>query len=1042
MAFLWLPIAQNILQVQAFGSLVGLATGLNCTVVGELEEFQSNIAQQTSYSFDAEVTVPGFCTGPITFIVPSETPNFSYSMYSAWFDEAQSVWIIHIQKSSRTILTFPTMDVFPNFSLSPLTSSEPCPNKWPSSGGLSCRSLIVQTFEDDTSEVGIDEIDVIVSSDNFDAQSISAIEDASVIQTDVMEEQEEEQKVTTATEEVSRSWAEEMNEEDERNKVPVHQPLPPIAEEPEPPEVSTGEMFEQDDIEPLEQGSTATVEDPESNEEHKSDEAIFQEMIDELEDPWKPNLRAFVPEDITEGYNYFSSQIDTGNPKQPHANSRKWHVMCKGNAEWRHMHIASVRIRQAFRLRRPLLEESQCDKRYLDNVQLNRHEYPAPWRPSPYLPDDITHHRNMLGRCVNTRSTTPIEISFWATHSPALRNKFLGNSPLLHRVCASRAAMWVDPFYINTHVNLWNGSEWITGSASVAAMKGVVERVYLYNDLWRNPEDAKARSDVPTCVGLQQAPVKPVSPPVVDYTEVEFADTVVNDDGRVHMANNLRRKESRSGPGPSKLRDMQLCYESAELSDARKDCAKQELGSTAQDITEILTHQHVTPPHEEVAESTNPIIVPAHSSTRRILRPRSARLTPRVTPRSLPTSRDHVCNSNRNDGSDDESEAETEIIVDNDESATTSHFNRTGPAEPTPSNHMQAAARVSEWLEIFADVHPLNDEVLSPLHADEGPVENEGINPAIEDEFLPRLSEESPQNIITTEDDDSGHDFSFDKDEYSPIMQVPDSPTTDVSAYNGESSEAEHEDNRKSFTFTTSDVESDRQPITADLTTYRGSVSSNQEFRILPSVLALFPTFVELSLPKETNPCHMHSSTELILYRPPVDFRRAIYLAKRNIFRMLSQAIEEKARSYLLSTSSQVITSGPLAFGRNKITVKLENNGRLSPPVLHTVTATADIDTTSISAPSQATPIIHNVDLPSIPIIPFNDISEIPTPSPSAPERFYGKINIAIGRAAIKTWKFLTPSSRDWSISMGSAGEDDGYLWDRHNTAWDAFQFA
>ena len=1027
MAFLWLPLAQNILQVQVFGSSVERSFGLTCSVVEEIQEFQGDSAEPTNYVFEAEAAVPGFRTGPVTFVVPTKKPNFSYGMYKARFDKTQSAWLICVPKLSRALLTFPTTDIFPDFSLSSFISHSSLEESF-------YGSLIVESFKVDSLEVEFQQTESTASSETSDLQSTS-LTDTSLVLVDTAEEEEDMEKTTTATEEVSMSWAEVMDEEDEGQIPPCHQALPSIAEEPEPPEVSSRDICEQDNLELVEQGTAETTEDDES------DENIYQAMINELEDPWKPDLRAFVPEDTTEAYDYFHSRVDIDKPENIDSTSWRWFQVCKDNAEWRHMLFASAWIRQTYCLKRPLLRASEQEIKRLKSVRPNTPTFAHSSQPDPYVPDENTHHRNMLGRCVNTPSTTPIEISFWATCSPALQNKFQLTTPLLHWVCASRAATWVDPFTVNSQPNLWNGSEWITGSASVSLVAGTVERVYFDDDLRWTPEDAKASSEVSEWVDFRRAQVKPISPLVVDYGETLWMDVNVNDDGRVHLPNKAKRDPPFRFM-PTKLRHMRLCYEDTELPVTREDCAEKMVDTVIQEIGEVVTHQHETPQFEDSVESEIQIEVPARPTTRRMLRPRSARLVRRATTRPL-TPR-HI----EHNTSDDESEAEIEIIFDSDRPATASPITVTRPAQRTPSNHVQTGVRVSEWLEVFTDSHAVNDEVLSPSHVIEDPLTTGAVDAAIEDEFLRRLAEESPQDIFTTEDDDSGRDVNLDDDGYSPTLQALDSPITDVSAYNTESSDGEQEyDKDQTCTAATREQ---TQGITTDLIISHGPATSEhvlparcQEFHILPPVLARSLTLLPLSVPRQITINHMRSSTELVLYRPPIIFERSLRTAKPKLSDIGSKAITRKPGSDLHSImSSQLFYSGILPIGRRFIRSRQKSSRALAPGALQPVTSTINVDTSSLKL-SQASPvIIHDVELSSIPIIPFEDVSEIPTPSPSRPERLYGKINIAIGKAAIQAWKFLTPSSKDWSVNMGSAGGDDGYLWDRHNKAWGAFQFA
>ena len=1040
MAFLWLPLAHNIFFIQAFGSSVSLAMGLKCIITEGIQEVQGTSAGHTSYSFEAEAAVEGFRTGSVTFIVPSETPEFPSSKYNAAFDEAQCAWIVYIQKSSRATLTFPTIDIFPNFSPSPSALVDTRLSQLQHLGYSTPSLLITQIPEDDSLEAEPNETESVVASEASDLQSTSPITDDSLSQVEKVEEMEEGRDLTLSKD-VGKSWAEEMDEEDESSPTPDNRPLPIIVEEPEPPEVSTMEIYEQDRIEPVgHEDNTTTAKIPERDDDMEIYMVRFREMIEELRDPRNPNLSTFISKNLTGAYNQCYEECLPLNPKLD-PKSWEYEMLCRDNARWRWMHFASKRINEEHRLRRPLLEESECEKKRVNTGPFITHQHPACSRPNPYQPDDETHHRNMLGRCVNTRSTTPIEISFWATHSPALANKFQAESPLLHRVCASRAATWVDPFHINSHIDLWNGSEWVTGSASLAQVKGRVDRVYLYNDLWRSPEDALGRSEVPHCVDFWQVPVKPISPPIVDHKSTEFADMVVNDDGQFHLPNKSTRKEQ-SEYTPSNLRNMKLCYEDAELSTLQKGRAEEELASAVQEIAEIMMHKPGSPHHEDEAESVTPIIAPARLLARRKLQPVSARLVRRATPTPLPIIRAQI--SNHDEADDDDSDAETEIIVDYDEPKPPSRFIFTCPDELAPSNHVQAGAHVSEWLEVLANPNSLNDDALRPSHAGESPVETEALDTTIEDEFLRRLAAESPQDIITTDDDDSGHYFSFDEDEYNPIMQVLESPVTDSSTLNKGSSEDEHEHGRDSPASSIIEVESDltetreQTDDATDLIVYnrpilfeQGVSVAYQEFHILSPVLTHFLTPKKLFLPMQVSSCHVRPSTALVLYSPP-----------SSSCQEGSEAITRKPRlDERTNRISRVFCSGSLSFGRQSIKIEPESNKRLAQPVLQNVTATVGAGT---SAPelSHGTTIIHEVDLSSIPIIPFNDVSEIPEPSPSKPERFYGKINIAIGKAAIKAWKFLTPASKDWNINAGSAGEDDGYMWDRQSSPWGAFQFA
>ena len=1067
MTFLWMPLVQNTLQVQALGSCVRSCTGLRCEIVDEMQEIKDDTTQGISYEFEAQLTTSSFCSGPVTFVVPTETPELPYNMYEAEFSQDDSAWYISVRQAPAAMCTFPTAELFPDFSLPSPAALKDSVGEQHYDQDLCKISVATPQVGNDTPAIPAVEVvedDRRASSETSDQNKTSSVTGTSTSWADIVEEDEEEEhNAVTVADQPVISLADKTDEQNEEALLHRTQEPQPSVESPEPPTVLSVDVSEQDDIELIDHGDETVTETA------TNDRDVFQTMINELEDPWNANLRAFVPEDTTEAYNCYFDQVDPNDPRQPDQDSRKWHQLCKFNAEWWFMTQASERIKAAYQMEQPYLRHSGRTTR----PQLPLSAPSDRSKLKTASPESEIHHYNLLGRHVEKASSTPIEVSFWATHSTALIKKKY--SILRHHVCAAQAATWVDPFHVATLVEAWDGSRWLTGSALERAATGKLKRVYHLGGTWRNPEDALAPFDVPHVVDWTVVPAVPVIPPVID-DEVN-GDIVVNDDGRVHPVTISTRE--RPARGPSSLRIVELCYEDDEVTQTKRINDIVQPLANRDGIAKMFLNEPSDSASEGDDEDPEPVIAAsiARPPTRRMLRVCSPRM--RRTPKFLSgTNRNQEHQGREFVFEDDISEAETEIITDTHPSASANHIVFTCEDKTSTNDHVLSGTRVSEWIDTFTGYQ--HSEVASSEYLNDSQI----FSPTIEtipeeDEFLQRLSREKPQGIFTLDDSDSENESSFNSGEYSPKSQSPYSPITDSSAYNDEAdAKANHEesfgfqneehddsttDDDISSNLTTCEDDSihtvDRQEqenVTTELVLYRGpvtleellsQVNDKEAFHINSLAIRSAPfTFFDVRPHMKSELKHREvrnnqktSSTVLVLYQGPVASGEDIRYVKREDRHLPPVTSSEPILTNAQPNFSAIISrqvNYPIGtiFGQKTITAKQQHRHTLSSTSALPIMRLVAFSTNSAPKTSQATPILNKVDISSIPIIPYNDISEIPQPAPSAAEKFYGKINIAIGRAAIKAWNFLSLPSYDWSVNMGLTGNDDGYLWERNDS--------
>ena len=1033
-----------------------------------MQRIEDDVTEEPRYEFEAQLKTSTFCTGPVTFVVPSVTPEIPYNMYGAVFNETDSAWHILPRSSSLSTSTFPAPELFPDFS-NPLPGNRSeVRDEAPLEQDESQIPVAIQPTDNESRSIEADENDSSASSGTLDQAETPSATDTSISWADLVEE-EEEQKAAAEVEAPGKSWAEEMDAADESASMSQAQDPQQPTGAPLPSAALSVDAEDQDAIKPAEHVEEMVTE------EASSDQDVIQAMIDELRTPWNPNLRAFIPKDISIAYNHYFNQANLHDPRLVDPDSRKWHQLCKINAEWYYMGQASTRIKEEFNWDLPRLRQSHCGPCLPSPPTTSPPATPSHYsKPSLDSFDDDTHHYNLLERRVKTHSITPIEISFWATHSTGLINKDFKS--LRPQVCAAQAATWIDPFHVITLVQEYDGSRWLTGSELVKAATGRLRRVYSPGGAWRNPEDALSILDVPHYVNKNVVPVQPVTPPIINNSV--HGDVVVNDDGRAHPVHIKKGKVL----GFSRLRHVKLCYEDDETSEAHGINPIEQSRPPPDTIANMFMNEPTDSDSEEGDECTGSAIAASvgRPPTRRMLRPRSPRLL-RTMIRRPESSLSCIQEE------EDVSDAETEIITDSHPSASAAHITFTCADETRTNDRASSGVRVSEWVDTFAE-SPDCELIASRNNNNEDAYSQDAAYE--EDGFLYRLSQENPQNIIVLDDDVSESESEAESDQYSPTAQTPYSPVTNSSTYNdGSDGEDERQQDTYECTNTTQnentgydgvlpdvamaeeeealsvDIRNSQETITTDLVVYRGPITFEHlphahvelgpSYYIAPFAIRSEPIIfnpisqlIEAERDDEEIKADRKSPSDaLVPYRGSINFEAMASRLERKDEQLASPTTSEsitiKARcDELPITCSNVFHSGPLALGHTTAVARHEDTHTSSSTSSQPITSTPDTDVTTTSKPSPAAPKIHDVDLSSIPIFSFNDVAEIPKPSPSAPERFYGKLNIAIGRAGMKAWKFLSPSSHDWSINMGSTGGEDGYLWERDDRAWRAVECA
>ena len=262
-----------------------------------------------------------------------------------------------------------------------------------------------------------------------------------------------------------------------------------------------------------------------------------------------PNLRRYVPKELKAEYDQARLECEEECEIAPNKE-----VFLRGVVEWRIMCSASEMIKAArFWSRRTVIQNADRSMNWLwasgGIVKASPNAFHEPASTTEGKTDNLIvqrhpHHYSFSGREVYLKSNTPLAVSFWATQSANLENRFPKQKTLtLRHVLAAEAARYVDPY-------LWYGPPnmpKICGTALQESATGFLEKSYYPEGTWMN-DRFDMDEDVPR-PQLENSPhydagVADVIELPVPYSLNESdGDFAFKDGGRLHVYGHPNRRK-------------------------------------------------------------------------------------------------------------------------------------------------------------------------------------------------------------------------------------------------------------------------------------------------------------------------------------------------------------------------------------------------------------------------------------------------------------------------------------------------------------------
>ena len=262
-----------------------------------------------------------------------------------------------------------------------------------------------------------------------------------------------------------------------------------------------------------------------------------------------PNLRRYVPNDLKAEYDQARLEREEEYERAPNKD-----VFLRGVVEWRIMCNASGTIKAArFWSQRTVIQKADRSMNWLlalggtvkaPRNAVDRSVTAMEGKTAKPVARRSPHHYSFSGRAVYHKSNTPLAVSFWATQSARLKNRFPEpRTVTLRHVLAAEAARYVDPY-------LWYGPANIPNTCGTALQEyatGFLEKTYSPEGTWMN-DKFSVDEDVPRAQ-LEDSPhydagvADVVELPVPYFLSESDGDFAFKDGGRLHMYGHPKKRK-------------------------------------------------------------------------------------------------------------------------------------------------------------------------------------------------------------------------------------------------------------------------------------------------------------------------------------------------------------------------------------------------------------------------------------------------------------------------------------------------------------------